>query len=92
LVVGLRVAPSRGGGHLEVGFLTGDTGETVLVIEGVLVERQDVLSQVRVVARVIIGLKCEIMCRCVLLDFFFFNYFRLLVVFLICRRYFFLKL
>jgi hypothetical protein len=86
------VAPSRGGrGHVEVGFLTGDTGEAVLVIEGVLVERQDVLSQVWVVARVIVGLKCEIMCWCVLLDFLFFNYFRLLVVFLICRRYFFLK-
>jgi hypothetical protein len=86
------VAPSRGGrGHMEVGFLTGDTGETVLVIEGVLVEWQDVLSQVRVVARVVIGLECEIMCWCVLLDFFFFDYFRLLVVFLISRRYFFLK-
>jgi hypothetical protein len=55
------------------------------VIEGVLVERQDVLSQVRVVARVVIGLKCEIVCWCVLLDFFFFDYFRLLIVFLICR-------
>jgi hypothetical protein len=80
------VAPSRGGsGHVEVGFLTGDTGETVLVIEGVLVEWQDVLSQVRVVAWVVIGLECKIVCWCVLLDFFFFDYFRLLIVFLICR-------
>jgi hypothetical protein len=55
------------------------------VIEGVLVEWQDVLSQVRVVARVIIGLECEIVCWCVLLDFFFFDYFWLLVVFLISR-------
>jgi hypothetical protein len=55
------------------------------VIEGVLVERQYVLSQVRIVARVVIGLKGEIMCWCVLLDFFFFDYFRLLIVFLICR-------
>ena len=90
LGLGLRGTPDISG-HMEVRFFTGDTGETVLVVERVLVERQDVLPQVGVVGRVVIGLKGEVV-RChVLLDFLLLNYFRLLYVFLISRRYFFLK-
>ena len=90
LGLGLRGTPDISG-HMEIGFFTGDTGETVLVVEGVLVERQDVLPQVGVVGRVVIGLKGEVV-RChVLLDFLFLNYFWLLYVFLISRRDFFLK-
>jgi len=90
LGLGLRGTPDISG-HMEVGFFTGDAGETVLVVERVLVERQDVLPQVGVVGRVVIGLKGEVV-RChVLLDFLLLNYFRLLYVFLISRGDFFLK-
>jgi hypothetical protein len=61
------------------------------VVEGVFIEGQDVLSQVGVVGRVVVGLKGEVVSCYMLLDFFFFNYLRLFVIFLISRRYFFLK-
>jgi hypothetical protein len=61
------------------------------VVEGVFIEGQDVLPQMRVAGGVVVGLKGEVVCCYVLLDFFFFNYFGLFVIFLISRRNFFLK-
>jgi hypothetical protein len=61
------------------------------MVERVLVERQNVLSQMRVIAGVIVGLKCEIMGCNLLLDFLFFIYFSLVNGFFISRRNFFLK-
>ena len=86
-IVGLLLGLSRVGRVVKVGLFTRDARETVLVVEGVLVEREDVLSEVRVVvARVIVGLEREVVRLDVCLHFLFFVYFSLFIVFLISRR------
>ena len=86
-IVGLLLGLSRVGRGVKVGLFTRDARETVLVVEGVLVEREDVLSEVRVVvARVIVSLEREVVRLDVCLHFLFFVYFGLFVVFLIGRR------